>query len=252
MDITFRHKSVVKVLAIAVFFFCGLSQTSGASVDYGDFSGTMVDFSGVNETTNSIGDPPALFETPIHKEGWDQLLFFPSAFSAASSGPDSDTTTGTLRMTITAKSGTPIERVIIEEFGDYSMTGASGTAEAKFNGTLLVTPTSGPPIPAIDYQGDVFTFPGDSAGPFSSRWEADLTALGFPVFEAELTFDNLLQASSALGTDAFIQKKLTNGPAIRLSVNNDPVVPVPAAIWLLGSGLLGIWPIAKRRRWHTQ
>jgi hypothetical protein len=57
--------------------------------------------------------------------------------------------------------------------------------------------------------------------------------------EVRLTVQNLLTAeTTALGENAFIQKKFS------ISI---PQIPVPAAVWLFGSGLIGLIRVAGRK-----
>jgi hypothetical protein len=65
-----------------------------------------------------------------------------------------------------------------------------------------------------------------------------------------LTLQNTLTAvSSAEGEFAWIQKKAV-GSEIIVSTSEFPpaIVPIPAAAWLFGSGLLGLIGIARRKK----
>ena len=55
-----------------------------------------------------------------------------------------------------------------------------------------------------------------------------------------ISFDTI--GAPAIG-NAFTSDKLRSGDVI-----NSPVVPVPAAVWLFGSGLLGLVGIARRKK----
>jgi hypothetical protein len=248
MDTPRKNKSVMKVVVLTLILVFALSQVSMAAfITYGDFSGTKVDFTGVLE--DSTTDPLPLFGTPTHQTGWDQLLFFPTAFSSYSADGSADTTSGTLQMTITAKPGFSIDQVIIKEYGDYTLTGSGGdSTQANINGLLTVTPL-GPGDIALDHFSAEFSLPTNSSGFFAADWEVDFTGLTLPVQSAVISFNNNLQTSSEAGTTAFIQKKVVNNQGIGVGINGNPV-PVPGAVWLLGSILLGCFPLIKRR--HEQ
>jgi hypothetical protein len=62
---------------------------------------------------------------------------------------------------------------------------------------------------------------------------------------AAITFDNNLYTWSEEDTSARIQKKGVSGPAIGISINGSPV-PVPGAVWLLASGLIGLVGMKRR------
>ena len=230
------------ILFSLAFFLC--TGNAGATEYYGTYSGTTIDFLNVNETTNTAGDPDNLYGAPVLFQ--NQLLFFPTSYSSYSADGTADTTSGTLQMQISAQAGYFIETVKISELGDFSMTG-SGTmdgTQAHISGLLTVTALSGIGGIYTDFESDHFDVSPQS-GEFGLSWEIDFT--GMDVTLAMISFNNTLQTSSESGTTAFIQKKVIDGPAIALAVNQDPV-PLPAT-WLFWiTGLLGMPLIRKIKR----
>jgi hypothetical protein len=169
----------------------------------------------------------------------DQLLFFPTTFSSSSSNGVADTTSGTLQIQMVAKTGFFIDDIRIEEFGDYSLTGSGTDAtQAQISGLLTVTPVGAGEI-KTDFFSALYELPPASSGPVTGVWEV---SLDYPVTMAILSFNNNLQTSSESGTTSFIQKKVIDGPAIKLSVN----VPIPGTMWLLASGILGWWGFRRK------
>lgn len=229
--------------ALVFLVLVGLAAgPANASIDYGDRNGVTMDFLGINETTTTAGDPDALFGAPTIVG--DRLLFFPTQYSSYSAGVSADTTSGTLQMTVQAKDGYFLETIRISEIGDYTLTG-TGDAQAHISGLLTVTALSGfiSGVTLEDFQSELFTItPG--SGPFSLNWEIDLS--GQFVDLAMFSFNNNLQTSSTDGTTAFIQKKVVNGPAVGVTINQTPV-PLPPALLLLGSGLIGIRCLRRRK-----
>jgi hypothetical protein len=78
--------------------------------------------------------------------------------------------------------------------------------------------------------------------PTTNPWSVTAATTLVPTWntlEARITLQNLLRALSQGDDYAFIEKKLVTITAT--------VVPVPAAVWLLGSALLGISIVARRR-----
>lgn len=96
----------------------------------------------------------------------------------------------------------------------------------------------------IDYQSDHVTwnttgnnFPADAASGF--------TNFGFnPTFTLDFAAGTLLGLQPANVTGM----QVTGAPASANGMVLSAVVPIPAAVWLFGSGLMGLLVIAKRRR----
>lgn len=236
-----------------VLFGCSLlfAAPAWATTVYGNYSGTTVDFLGVQETAVAPDVEP-LFEAPTVVG--DSLLFSPSAFLAqASGGTDPgnlDTTSSLLEMTLSATNGSFLEEIVITEAGDTFLAGPLGTAGTStfvgMSGVVTVTAANGVPIAPviINYTGifdqDTFVLQTDAG---SSSWlgsaTIDIASVVPNATEATFDLDNFLFAASEGGTSALIQKKVSNALIISL--------PEPTTAALLGLGLLGAAVTGRRR-----
>jgi len=233
--------SLVLLLALVM----GSGSAQAGTIYYGDRYGTTIDFLAIDETTNTPGDPETLYGAPTIVR--NQLLFNPTNYSSASGNGSADTTSGTLRILLEAHEGFFIEKVRIREYGDFATTGPGTSAtQVHPSGGLFVTPLDGDdPFNVKDaHASQVFTGAPSSAN-WSLYWEIDFT--GLYVTQAMLSFNNNLQTTSEADTTSFVQKKLLNGPAIVVAINEHPV-PLPAAALLLGTGLIGVRLFRKRRK----
>lgn len=219
-----------------------------ATTVHGDYPGSTIDFLGVQETTNSDGDPEPLFEEPTVVG--NSLYFFPSNFVAQSNGGDGpDTTAALLEMTLQSTMSTYIETIEISEFGDTDLAGGAGTASTgAFVGmsgvvTILSATTPGPWTPinfVATFDQDTFALPGDAGtSSFAGLASIDVASAVPGVTQAFLQIDNFLFASSEGGTSSYIQKKVDGALVI--------TVPEPTSLALVGLGLLGA-ALAGRRR----
>lgn len=156
-------------------------------------------------------------------------------------------------LTITMESLTDVylmDMVQLVEIGDYRLNGAP-TADVDVSAYVdIESGTTNCGIFACSDTGNIFT-----AGPLADTGGA-LTAwsLGGSLDFADtagwgsdtkiiMTLQNNIQAETVnAGEQAFIQKKQGG---IGIVVNP---VPVPAAVWLFGSGLLGLVGLARRKK----
>jgi hypothetical protein len=180
----------------------------------------------------------------------DSIVSFPTEFRAESvdgEGTVLKDDNGTVQ--VIAKSGYQIDGVNIKETGDYLMTGADSTVDV--DGWSKVYDWSNLLFGAsiqqnLDITGDLTIIDGNI-----HTWDAatsfDLTGSTWDgINHIGLQLQNNLSAyTSTDGDQAWIEKKITGG-GIDLSIATT-VIPVPAAVWLFGSGLLALAGIARRK-----
>jgi hypothetical protein len=235
-----------------------------APINYGNFSGTTVDYLQVTEDANSAGDNPPLFGPPTVTG--DSIDFDPVGFNAASQNGGTDITDGNLTFMIKAKPGHAITNLTIAEAGDLTL-GGFGTDTTFASVTtrifLDVVEVDGVPINVVSNNnlsipfnpsGGTFGLGTDGGGGplYSDNWSGQaainvnnfLTSQGVPfVFGAtkvNINLDNTLLAISQQGTSALIAKKNANGVVITVNT------PEPATCLLALVGLAGL--AASRRR----
>ncbi len=140
-----------KNLHLYLALLMAASTVQGAEFDYGDFLGTDVMYLNVSEDTRDTPNP--LFGTP--DISGNKLDFDPTMFTAAAdSNNPSEIIDAQLSFVLMSNdNGTAIEQVIIEENGDFTLTGL-GSAQAlasvgtQVNFTILEV--NGMPAAAFD------------------------------------------------------------------------------------------------------
>jgi len=180
----------------------------------------------------------------------NSLVFQPTNFKAESlNGAGAVTASETLIIDVMATTpGYDITSLAMQEQGDYKRKGVEASVAAS--GRLGVTSTTvncGVILPCND--ASIFNVAGlGDTGGATVAWSggtsvnlADTTGWGSDT-SLQISFQNNLSATTLNnGEEAFIQKKLGG---VGLIVNP---VPVPAALWLFGSGLLALAGVSRRR-----
>jgi hypothetical protein len=249
-------------LLLAVFF---AAQSALATTAYPDYFGPGVSFTGIQETS-TFGDPEPIFGAPTGSG--NQLLFFPTNFTASTNGLNGFDQIGSqLQALITATSpGMTIDTILIDEFGDSTLTGPTGTgatgAFASMAGFITVLEVLGVPVaPTVigfnagGLLNGSFTpghlgvtglaLPGDAGTTlWSGSVSVDVAAIVPNATKVMLSFDNDLMAyTEGVANTAKIQKKVVDGPAIIITV-----IPEPGTAALLGLGLLALSLRARGKR----
>ncbi|MDG2154839.1 MAG: VPLPA-CTERM sorting domain-containing protein [Gammaproteobacteria bacterium] len=185
------------------------------------------------------------------------IFFTPSNFKIRSRNSNGTRSrTATLNITIeTINPEFSMSQFFLEEQGDYKLDGESTSVSADgmlavTSGSKTCTNTVNPLFPSMPCRSsNLFSSPDLLVQGALSDWSASsfIDLADDPDWGSDtsvvMTLQNNLYASSfAFGEIALIQKKFA-GVGIRVM----PEVPVPAAVWLMGSAL-GVLGMIRRRR----
>lgn len=192
-------------------------------------------------------DQPSLFGTPTVVG--DKILFDPTEFVAKSlNGEGVVSTNATVNITIDVMAGYIFDSASLTEAGDYFLWGSNsavsvgGQLRVRDNANTLLETDS------ITAGGafDIFNTPLD-ATPHNWEASANVSLAGAEwdgVRRVVLKIENMLNAYTYFddtgALQAFIEKK-------EVGVSVGTVIPIPAAVWLFGSGLLGLVAIARKK-----
>lgn len=181
-----------------------------------------------------------LFQAPSLLIGSDTLEFTPTSFNATSANGAFVTTQAIFQFTrIWAPGGSEIQQITVAESGDYRIiNGGLVSASLRLQVVDKSYEGAGPfPEVLVDIQNFSTSVPTGvtPAGPFTPlNWSLSSTInpaaqMLDPAVLVDLQIQNTLDAFTFnAGEQAFIAKKLTL---------TTTVIPVPAAVWLMGSGL---------------
>jgi len=210
-------------------------------------SAAMVTINGANVNFTYDDSLMALFGAPT--VSGDIIYFTPTNFKAISTnGAGSVITSSTVNVVITAHQGVNLGALTLQERGDYLLSGESSSV--GLGGQLRAFDISNP----LNVEDSSFTTTSSNLtlndGIFHN-WVGtagiDLgAALWSNTTSINMTIENVLTATTIkLPSTAFIEKKFV-GVGVTVGGVPPTTIPVPAAAWLLGSGLAGLVSLARR------
>lgn len=214
---------------------------SAASVT---LNGTDVSFTYDDTNTGLFGSPTVSGNT---------IFFTPTNFKAQSTNGDGTfISSSTVNVVITPHQGNALTSLSLTERGDYSLDGEGSSV--GIGGQLRVF-SMNDPINVEDSSFITSTSDLTINDNLYHNWIAgagvDLTGAQWAKTSAvNMTLENILEATTngdSFPAKAFIEKKFA-GVGITVGLVPPASVPVPAAMWLFGSGLLGLVGVARRER----
>ena len=242
---------MIKKLAFALLAAALCTPAHAILIPYGDFVGDNVMYLNVVEDTRM--SPVALFGQPDITG--DKLDFDPTSFTA-SAGPNSPSqiTDGQLNVTIMSNDPSfPLDQVIIEEAGDFTLVGLGAALAEASVGTIVrfdVIALDGVATTLVPSGTAIMEFTPETDGMFDlannggtavpwdgllnldiAQYLADNNIQGNAT-KIEISIDNTLTAAAADGGSAFIAKKDFNGVTI--------TIPEPSSALAVCLGLLSV------------
>lgn len=233
-----NYSSIQKMIAGGAL----LLASSTASAALITLNGSGVDFTYDDSQLGLYGSPTVSGNT---------IFFTPTTFKAISTnGVGSVMESSNVNVVITTHQGVTLGNLGLQERGDYSLSGDDSTVELDgelrafdINNPLTVEDssfiTSSSDLTIND--GKLHNWVGTAGIDLGTPLWANTTSIN-------MTLENVLTATTDdFPSKAFIDKKFA-GIGITVGGSVPPSsVPVPAAAWLFGSGLLGLIGVARRK-----
>lgn len=214
-------------------------------------SASMITLNGTDVTFTYDDTLTGLFGTPT--VSGNSLFFTPTTFQAISTnGAGTQLTNANMNVLVTPHTNVTLTKADVQERGDYSLNGTDSAVSAA--GALRAFDTKHP-FTVSDSSLITTSAPTTTNDNMFHDWTAN-ASLDFSSSDWQkagpinFTLENVLEATtSASISKAFIDKKFAG---IQLGVTGSGVVPptetvpVPAALWLFGSGLIGLVAVSRR------
>ncbi len=229
----YRMFILKKTIVLSSLLFTATAQSAMITQN-----GTDISFTYDNATLFGIGTVVG-----------NSISFLPTNFLAESlNGVGPVSLTDTLNVTIeSTTAGYTMDMFTLAEVGDYRLDGATASADASAWFLVDSATTSCGGFACSDSAIFSTGALADTAGALAA-WNlggsldlANTAGWGSDTKVILQLQNNLLATTESLNETAFIQKKKGG---IGITVNP---VPVPAAVWLFGSGLIGLVGLARRK-----
>ena len=238
-----RMARSVQAVACSIAMLLGSSGAQALTV-------TGANFDIVYGTADDFG----LYNVPTIVSNAIRFTPNPNVFKADALNGAAASIVSNAQFQIVAHAGFQLDSLFLVERGNYLLNGAGSSV--THNGFVEAFDPNDLTFFEV-LREDILTLApltiNDNA---QHRWDARATVdvlnspiAGATTLEVNLQ-NNLLASSSGSPSRAYIDKNFATAP-VTLGVNEipaDPVVPLPAAVWLFGSGLLGLFGITRRPR----
>jgi len=175
----------------------------------------------------------------------DSSFANPTSFFAESLNGTGDSFSALGTVQVVLKSGYRFDSVQVAQRGDYLLNGAG--ASVSVSGDLTIEDSSNPAtvLTTTMTSSSDFSINDNALHAWSSSGAFDVSSWT-TVASVDLSLDTMLFANTgAAGERAYIEKKFTGGGLVTIMTTP---IPVPAAVWLFGSGLIALTGFARRSR----
>lgn len=181
----------------------------------------------------------------------DTIFALPTQFSTTASGGVIDTISAQGTIQVVAKDGYSLSSITVAEGGFYKIDNSASSVDVDaalrlfdFNDPLAGIGLGTEENINLTLSSGLNIKDGN-LNSWSASGSFDMTTATWDgINHVGLSLTNLLTATSVDGGIAYIDKNSVGGVGFTFST----AVPVPAAVWLFGSGLIGLFGFARRKK----